>query len=362
MEKSDIAEIIKIHPEISYEEGWRQALQAGLCRIDFESAWLTARGSEAKDDPDQKVMEIQREMRKSGQKEWALSDWKVHFAGKKLKDGECELAFALLRAREALGPLSTIWMRWMATPLVALSIAFGLWLGGRSEGSSVSGILWTIFSLFAYFGCFLALGAQFRGNALKLVEHELGVEPLDPEEWLSKWKGEGFGFLGVPECHLARLSQVRYKGRTTYFGEYVHREGQGAYSYPVSRFLVAQEVGKKFPGIHCVREWRTSTSLFNSPLRTGNEAFEKIFTSFSEDGEGALALLAGGTANRLVEAGESIKSFEGVGNTSILLFAPIQFQTDIRFAGPVVRFGDYQRIKKGILDHLELAANINDTL
>ncbi len=303
-------------------------------------------------------------MRKAGHKEWALSDWKVFFAGKKLKDDECELAYALLHAREALGPLSTVWMRWMATPLVVFSVVFGLWLGGRSEGNSVAGVAWTLLSLIAYFGCFLALGAQFRGNALKLVEYELGVEPLDQEEWLSKWKGEGFGFLGNPECKLTHLVRVRHGTRTTYLGEYVHREGQGAYTYPVSRFLVAQEFVKRLPGVHCVREWRTSSSLFKSPFHTGNAAFEKVFTSFSEDIPGALALLGRGASALLVEGEgqETVKSFEAVGNTSILLLAPIVLQTDIRFSGPVVRFYDYQRIKKGIQDRLELATRINDSL
>ena len=364
MKKSEIATIIKSHPEISYEEGWRQALQAGLCRVDFESAWTTARGSKAKDDPDWRIHEIQREMRKLGKKEWALADWKVYFAKKRVRDAECELAFALFHAQKTLGPLSTLWMRRMATLLVILSVAFGFWLGGRSEGSSVMGVSWTLFSLIAYFGCFLVLGAQFRGNAHKLVEHELGVESLNPEEWLARWRGEGFGFLGSPNGALIHLVRARHGGRTTYFGEYIHREGEGAHGTPISRFLVAQEFGKRLPGVHCVREWRLSTSAFKSPLKTGNEAFEKVFTSFSEDGPGALALLAAGTANRLVErpAQESVRSFEAIGGTSILLFAPIPLQTDIRFSGPMVRFSDYQRIKKGILDHLELAARIIDTL
>jgi hypothetical protein len=364
MKKSEIADIIKEHPEISYEEGWRQALQAGLCRVDFEGAWAAARESKAMDDPDRRIQEILKEMRKSGKKEWALADWKTVFAGKGIDDAECELAFALSRAQKALGPLSTVWMRRMATLLVILSIAFGLWLGGKSEGGSVMGVAWTLFSLIAYVGCFLALGAQFRESAHKLVLHELGVESLNSEEWHSKWKGEGFEFLGNSNATLTHLVRIRHGGRTTYFGEYVHREGKGAYSGAISRFLVAQEVGKPLPGVHCIREWKIPTASFKSPLKTGNEAFERVFTSFSEDASGAVALLSRGAANCLVEkaARESVRSFEAIGDTSILLLAPIPLQTDIRFSGPMVRFSDYQRIKKGILDHLDLAAGIINTL
>jgi hypothetical protein len=364
MKKSEIATIISRHPEISYEEGWRQALQAGLAPVDFQSAWAESHGPNPKGDPDVRIREMVREMKRVVGKGRALWEWKAHFAEKGIAGAECELAYELSDAKEALGSLSTHWMRRMATLLVVLSVAFGLWLGGRAEGSSVAGFLWTLLSLVAYFVCFLALGAQFRGNALKIVEHELAAEPLDPSEWLAKWKADGFGFLGMSGCRLTRLSRIRYRGKATYFGEYVHREGEGAYTYSVSRFLVAQELGKKLPGVHCVHEWRTTTSVFNSPIPTGGKAFDSAFTTFSGNAPAALALLGKGASRIMAEKGSlgSIKSFEAVGDTSVFLFAPIALQTDIRFTGPIVRFNDYQRIKNAIIDYLDLAARINDTL
>ena len=95
MADNSVADIIKSHSDLSYDQAWDQACQAGVSLKDFDQAWVKIRGAQKVGEHDRRVQEIVKEIRKLGEETKTREEWKAYFKAKGYLDDECDLGYVL---------------------------------------------------------------------------------------------------------------------------------------------------------------------------------------------------------------------------------------------------------------------------
>jgi hypothetical protein len=368
MDNPKILDVIKANPELPYGEVRRQAMESGLSRVDFDMAWAEAYPEEkGLTEHDRKVREISDEVAHLGVDTKTHEAWKSYFKAKGCGDDECDLGLVLSGAKINYGPLKVKWMLfWSIGASILLFFGFQ-WLMGSNQSNPPSGMANLVVLIFSSLPLLIYLGflsKQFQKFCWKVIERDFGakVEP-DPGAWMSKWKASGAVFLGVPNATLENIYQLKYDSRETYFGTYSFWVRTGKSRTKVEKFVVVQRTRQVYPCANCVRPLQEGTHSRKKVQLEGVD-FGAKFKVYSEKPVDAFYVFNPRVMSALLEPEilKTLNSFETAGDWVILIFNGVFIGTGIHLGGPVIRYEEYQKAKRILLQHLDLATDINDVL
>jgi len=368
LEKNQIVDIIKSNPELPYEEVRRQSLEAGLSRVDFDGAWVEAHPEEkGVTENDRHVREIGDEINRVGVETKTREEWKTYFKAKGYGDDECDLGYILSGAKINYGPFSPKWMLFWALFASLLIFALIFWLLFWSHGvrfGERADIRTFIFSGAPIILYLSSLTSQFQKYCWKVIEHDFGAKgDVDPNGKFAQWKKGGAEFLGISSERVEKLFSLVYDQRETYFGSYVYWVQSGKHRRKVERFMIAQKTRQSFPHARCVRPMEDH-SFLRKKIQLEGVDFNAQYHVYSEKPVDAFYVFNPRVMSALLDQDivKTVKSFETAQDWIVIVFEQVGMSTGIRFGGPVIRFDDYQKVKRNLLRHLDLATDINDVL
>ena len=368
IEKAQIVDVIRQNPALPYEEVRSQALESGLSRVDFDGAWAEVHPEEkGMAENDHHVRSIGDEINRAGVETKTREEWKTVFKAKGFGDDECDLGYVLSGAKIDYGPFSPKWMLfWVALASVAIFAAAYWWVfmsyGARMGEKSDLRIFFVAGTpLFLYFA---SLSSQFQKYCWKVIEYDFGAKAeVDPNGKFAQWKKGGAEFLGVSSGRVEKLFGLVYDKRETYFGSYVYWVQSGKHRRKVERFMIAQRTRQVFPHARCVKPME-DRSFLRSKVQLEGRDFNAKYNVYAEKPVDAFYVFNPRVMSALLDQDilKTVKSFETAEDWIVLVFEQVGMSTGIRFGGPVMRYDDYQKVKRGLLRHLDLATDINDVL
>jgi len=367
LDNSQAISLIKTHPELPYEEVRRQAMDSGMSRIDFDGAWAEAYPEEkGLTEHDHKVSEIGAEIGRLGIDTKTREAWKAYFKAKGYGDDECDLGLVLSGAKINYGPLAAKWMLFWSIAACGVVLFAMQWLmrsqsGELSGGANLASLVFSTVPLLIYLGF---LSKQFQKFCWKVIEDDFGArsEP-DPGAWMSQWKAAGAQFLGMPNAVLENLHKITYDSRETYFGFYSFFVRTGKSRTKVEKFMVVQRARQVYPCASCIRP-KQEGPVSRKKVQLEGVDFGVKFKVYSEKPADAFYVFNPRVMSALLdpEILKTLNSFETAGDWIVLTFQGILIDTGIHLSGPVIRYEDYQKTKRLLLHHLDLATDINDVL
>jgi len=389
MADNSIADTIKSHPDLSYDQAWDQACQAGVPLKDFDQAWVKVRGAQKVGEHDRRAQEIIEEIRKLGEETKTREEWKAYFKAKGYLDDECDLGYVLNYSKVDYGAFPPKLTITVLSALFLLSAVGVAMVGGKMGFPSLTSFniesrwlremlgyltLIPLFFMCALGGYLSYLQRQFKGCAWKVLESDFSAKMVVGSMWkYDEWRKQGAQLFGVDDAGVSLLFGLPYDNRETCFGVYEtytyvqYRAGRNgplrAKKIKTPYFMIAQKTRQKYPWAHCVNRSLSSISFgkdialegvdFNHQYRIAADRPTDAFYVFNPRVMSALL-------DPMVCA--SLITFETAGDWIFLVFSPLPTDTGMHFGGPAVRYADYQRVKFLLLHHLDLATSLNDVL
>lgn len=338
-----------------YSQVKSQAKEAGLSSDEFEESWRVAKLDKSVDN-DKRVVEIKNEIKKALKSGKTLKEWKKYFMEKGYLDDEVDLGYVLADAKINYGPLPP-----KATVILIIALSVALTVIFFKYFNEPFGIYIGIVLLVAYFAW---LGGQVRKYSDKVIQHDFNAKKKPSTYMLfNEWKGKGSDLLHYPSSKITSLFEMQYDGRLTYFGEYQYTTGSGKSRTTHHYSFIAQKAHKDLPLVHCFRPWM-DRSFFRKEVHLEGRDFNKKYNIYADKPTDAFYVFNPRVMNAMLEEEvvKDLKSFETVGDMILMSFSQASLQTGIHFKGPIIKFDNYQKVKKKMLHRLDLASDINDSL
>jgi hypothetical protein len=395
MAETSIADTLRAYPDLSYDEAWGQACEAGVPLKDFDQAWVKVRGTQKVGEHDRRVQGVIEEIRKLGEETKTREEWKAYFKAKGYLDDECDMGYVLNYSKVDYGVFSPKVTIPLLSFLSLVSILGVMWLAWQVKEAALQpdlssyelrqtvrgGFTITQYAMLVpifFVGCLLAylasLNRQFKGCSWKVMEADFSAKMVVGSMWkFDEWRKQGAQFFGVEDAGIGELFGMTYDNRETCFGTYEtyhYFEYGGNKTEPPTfkkikkpYFLIAQKTRQKYPWTHCVNRSMSSVSL-GKDVRLEGVDFNRQYHVSADRPEDAFYVLNPRVMAALLDplVCASLITFETVEDWIFLVFNPLPIDTGMHFGGPVVRYADYQRVKFLLLHHLDLATNINDVL
>jgi hypothetical protein len=314
-------------------------------------------------DHDQRVREIQDEIKQIGKDTKSREEWKEYFKSKGYSDDECDLGYVLVDAKINYGPIPPIvsivlilFLELLFSYLLYTKISF-------KEDDLLVKIILILVILFAPIGIYFSfLIEQFKKITLSLLSDDFNAMDFSTDIF-QEIKSDLFRHKGSKFLNLIKCG---YDNRDTYFGDFLYVVDQSGKSQEShDYFVIIQKIKKIFPDIHCFRKMLLlPAAIVNSLSNVTLEGdFNKEFKVYSKDPKDAFYVLnprlMDGLCSR--EVFQDIRVFETTGNYIVIAFKKLKL-SKISFSEPIIQFGNYMDVKSKILKYLDIVNDLSDII
>ena len=312
---------------------------------------------------DQRILEIQGEMNKLGKSSKTREEWKSYFRLRGYEVDEFDLGYALSAIKMGPGSLLAKRMPLLVFLILVAVFSMALWWGFVGDGS-YKGLKPGIIYFFVFFAAVIIfysvlLSRQFKKYYWQVIRYDLEVKAEDsPSALLKLWKGSGAEFLGRPDATIENVFRLTHADHDTYFGNYAYRGEDGRWEY----FFIAQKAKKVSPHARCVKPMY-DYSVLRPKIKLEGVDLNTQYNVYAKGSAEARCVFIPLVVSTLLDSKScrAIRSFEVAEDWVILVFEDV-VRGGIRLMGPMIHFGDYQKVKRNLLAHLDLATSINNML